>query len=210
MREKEPATRIVFVRHGMTDFPKDRIYCDEREDPPLNDTGRHQAQTAAGLLRGRPVDIIYTSPMARTRGTAESIRQALDVPLTVEQDLRERGFGIWDGLYFEDIQQRYPQDYTKWKQDPAAFKPEQGESVYDLRERVLRVVQGILTAHAGGQVVVVSHVGPIRVLVCDAIKLPVEGYRQLNIDHGSLTCVDYGKHQNNLIFMNHTPLGGVD
>ena len=104
MREKEPATRIVFVRHGMTDFPKDRIYCDEREDPPLNETGRHQAQTAAELLRGRAVDVIYTSPMARTRGTAEAVRRTLGVPLAVEQDLRERGFGIWDGLYFR----RYP------------------------------------------------------------------------------------------------------
>ena len=50
----------------------------------------------------------------------------------------------------------------------------------------------------------------IRALVCDAINLPVEGYRQLNIDYGSLTCVDYGKHQNNLIFMNYTPRDGTD
>ncbi len=210
MREKEPATRIIFVRHGMTDFPKDRIYCDEREDPPLNDAGRHQAQTAAELLSGRAVDVIYTSPMARTRGTAEALRRTLGVPLAVEQDLRERGFGIWDGLYFDDIQQRYPEDYTKWKQDPAAFKPEQGESVYDLRARTCRVIQNILMEHAGKHVVVVAHVGPIRVLVCDAINLPVERYRQLNIDHGSLTCVDYGKHQNNLIFMNYTRHDSAD
>jgi len=206
MREKEPATRIIFVRHGMTDFPKDRIYCDEREDPVLNDTGRHQAQEAAELLRERPLDVIYTSPLARTQGTAEAISQAARVPLRVEPGLKERGFGIWDGLYFEDIQERYPQDYTKWKQDPAAFKPERGESVYDLLARVRGVVRGILDEHAGKHVVVVSHVGPIRALICDAIKLPVEGYRQLTIDHGSLTCIDYGSRQNNLVFLNYTPL----
>lgn len=204
MREKEPATRIVFVRHGLTDFPKDRIYCDEREDPPLNDTGRRQARAAAGLLGSQPVDVIYSSPLARTQGTAEAIRQIRDAPLVLAQDLRERGFGIWDGLYFDEIQQRFPQDYTTWKQNPAAYKPEQGESVYDLQARVGRVIQSILGEHAGKHVVVVSHVGPIRVMISDAIRLPVEEYRRLTIDNGSLTCVDYGRRQNNLIYMNHT------
>lgn len=204
MREKEPATRIVFVRHGMTDYPKDRIYCDEREDPPLNETGRRQARAVAELLRERPVHAIYTSPLARTHGTAEAIRRVKGAPLLFAEDLRERGFGVWDGLYFGDIQQRYPQDYAAWKRNPAAFKPDQGESVYDLLARVRRVIQGILSEHGGKHIVVVSHVGPIRVMVSDAIKLPVEEYRRLTIDNGSLTCVDYGKHQNNLIFMNHT------
>jgi broad specificity phosphatase PhoE len=204
MREKEPVTRVVFVRHGMTDFPKDRIYCDDREDPPLNETGWTEAREAADLLRTRSVDVIYTSPMARTRGTAEAIHQGTRAPVMVIGGLKERGFGIWDGLYFEDIERRYPDDYRRWKQDPAAFKPDQGESVYDLLTRVRQSLVAILEEHRGGRIVVVAHVGPIRVSLCDAVQLPVESYRRLTIDHGSLSCVDYGKRQNNLIFMNYT------
>lgn len=203
MREKERSTRVIFVRHGETDFPIDRIYCDEREDPSLNSSGVAQAGQAAEWLRSVPVDALYASPCLRTKMTAETVLASHPgLNAMFDDRLRERHFGIWEGLYFSEIERDFPLDYQAWKRDQAAFKPDGGESVHDLAGRVVSAVRDIVTRHRGETVVVVAHVGPIRVLVAKALNMPVESYRQLQIDPASITIIDYGSTQNNLILLN--------
>ncbi len=202
MREKELTTRVIFVRHGKTDFPTDRIYCDGREDPPLNAVGLEQAQAAAKLLRSQSVDVIYTSPSSRTRMTAGEIAQVVSAPVVEAADLRERRFGIWDGLYFDEIARDYPQAYQSWKQDPVHYTPEGGETIEGLLGRATALVKTVVGGHGGKTIVVVSHVGPIRVCLTEALRIPVAWYRQLRVDYGALSGVDYGSNQNNLVFAN--------
>lgn len=203
MREKELSTRVIFVRHGETDFPADRIYCDEREDPVLNASGVAQASQAASCLKQVRVDALYASPCLRTKMTAETLVAAHpDLNVVFDDRLRERHFGRWEGLYFGEIERDFPLEHQAWKQNQAAFKPDGGESVYDLSDRVELAMQEILVRHHGEAVVVVAHVGPIRVLVAKALGMPVESYRQLRIDPASITVVDYGGVQNNLALLN--------
>jgi len=202
MREKEKSTRVIYVRHGKPDFDYDRLYCDEREDPVLTEEGHLQAAAAADLLRDEPVDVIYASPMQRTLMTAQPIIDTQNVPFHTNAQLKERPFGIWDGLYFDAIQRDFPEDFKAWKRDPVSFVPEGGESIHDHMTRISGAVKAIVEAHPGELIVIVMHVGPIRMCVTDALGMPLKGYRQLTIDYGSLTCIDYGKRQNNLIYMN--------
>jgi len=202
MREKELATRVIYVRHGKTDFPTNRIYCDEREDPPLNADGQEQARAAGELLRSQSVDVIYTSPSSRTRMTADAIAGLVNAPVIQEASLRERPFGLWDGLYFAEIAEQYPEAYQLWRRDPVHYTPQGGETIEDLLGRVTATVHGIITEHHGKTIAVVSHVGPIRVCLTAALKIPVQWYRQLRIDYGSLTRVEYGESQNNLAYAN--------
>ena len=202
MREKEPSTRVIFVRHGITDFPKDRLYCDDKEDPALNKLGLQQAQMAADMLQNEHIDAIYTSPLRRTLMTAEAISNKAKVQLQTDHALKERPFGIWDGLFFDAIERDFPDDYLAWKKNPATFVPEGGESIYDLWARVKDVLDQIILNHHGKTVVVVTHVGPIRVIISQSINMPLENYRQLTVDYGSLSRIDYGKRQNNLIYLN--------
>ncbi|MBI3773679.1 MAG: histidine phosphatase family protein [Gammaproteobacteria bacterium] len=202
MREKEPSTRILYVRHGETDFPLDRIYCDSIEDPPLNARGQVQAATTAEALRVHSVDQIYSSPSQRTRMTAAAIAAPKGLAVNLDPGLVERHFGIWEGLYFDEIERQYPEEYQCWKRDQAAFQPSQGESMYALVERTEAVIKRLVETHRGQTLVVVTHVGPIRALVAEAIGLPLAAYRQLRIDPASVTCVDYGVKGNNLIFLN--------
>jgi broad specificity phosphatase PhoE len=202
MREKEPTTRVIFVRHGKTDFPTDRIYCDDREDPPLNEEGLTQAGFAGEVLRAQAVDAIYTSPSSRTRMTADAIARVSGAAVIEDGALRERRFGIWEGLYFDEISQRYAHEYGLWRRDPVHYTPEGGETIDELLTRVTSAVERFTEDHRGGTVLVVSHVGPIRVCLTHALKIPVLWYRQLRIDYGSLTRVDYGERQNNLVYAN--------
>ena len=202
MREKELTTRVIYVRHGKTDFPTDRIYCDDRENPPLNEDGLAQAQAAAELLRSQSVDVIYASPSCRTRMTADTIARLLDVPVIQDAGLGERRFGLWEGLYFAEIAQQYAGAYQAWRKDPVHYTPDGGETIDDLLARVTATVQRVIGKHYGKTVLVVTHVGPIRVCLAAALKIPVQWYRQLRVDYGSLTRVDYGESQNNLVCAN--------
>ncbi len=202
MREKEATTQIIFVRHGETDFPLDRLYCDDVESPPLNKAGLVQAESAALRLSNVSVDAIYASPAARTQMTAEVIVNKNGGDVMTRDALLERRFGEWDGLYFDDVEKRYPEEYRAWKEDPLNFVPKGGETVNDLLIRVRGVVSWVLEQHTGETVVLVAHVGPIRVILADVLQMPLAGYRQLNIDYASSTAVNFGARQNNLVYLN--------
>lgn len=204
MRSKERVTRVVYVRHGETDFPIDRIYCDDREDPPLNDRGVLQAEGAAECLKDANISALYVSPSARTRMTAEKIlaHHSGIVP-QVEPDFCERRFGIWEGLRFQEIEDKYSELYLSWKKDQAGFVPEGGESIFDVQSRLEPLVSRIVEGARGRLVVVVAHVGPIRAMVSSALTGSVEEYRRFQIDPASMAVVDYGFKQNNLILLNY-------
>lgn len=202
MRQKDPATPVYFVRHGQTDFPLDRIYCDQREDPELNSSGMQQAKSAAELLRDAPLAAIYASPARRTDATATAVNAFHKLDVQYREALRERHFGIWEGLYFHEIENRYPDEYRRWKKDNAGFKPEGGENIHDLALRLNPVLDEIRANHAGKAVAVVTHVGPIRTFIAQALGLPLAEFRRLTIDYAAISRVDYGARQHNLMFLN--------
>lgn len=203
MRTKESSTTVYFIRHGQTDFPNDRIYCDEREDPDLNRAGQADAKSAALYFRSRPIDAIYASPASRTLATATQVAQVTGKTVEQRPELRERRFGEWEGLYFREIEEQHPDSYRAWKGDPVNFTPVGGETVPGLQSRVVGAVQELVNKHRGQTLAVVTHVGPIRALVAHAFQIPLTQHRQIRIDYGSITRIDYGQTLNNLIFLNY-------
>lgn len=202
MRNKEPSTVVYFVRHGQTDFPHDRIYCDDMEDPPLNHTGRVQAKQSSLYFRGKTIDAIYTSPAARTRQTAQEIADIVNLPIQSSEALRERRFGQWEGMLMAEVEQQYPQEYKAWKADQVGYTPVGGETLDVLVNRVTGFIAELTTKHQGRSIIVVTHVGPIRAAVCRAFDIPWKQYRQVNVDNASITTISYGKTRNNLLGVN--------
>lgn len=202
MREKENSARVVLVRHAEPDFPIDRVYCDSSEDPGITPLGEAQAKEVANSLKDIDVAAIFSSPLLRTKLTAEYIDQWHSVEVVYDERLKERSLGVWDGLFFNEVEGQYPEEYRSWKKDQAGFAPQGGETAYDLLARVKPVIVDLVDRFKGRTVVVVCHVGPIRVLLADALGLPINKFRNLRIDPASVACVDYGCTQNNLIMMN--------
>lgn len=202
MRVKEKSTTVYFVRHGQTDFPLDRIYCDDKEDPPLNEAGLRQARAAALYFRTRDVDAIYASPAMRTTQTAKEIASVVSRPISYSEKLRERRFGIWDGLYFDEIEKGFPEKFLEWKKDQVNFAPEGGETIPQLSARLNEVLAEVIKSHQGQSVVIVTHVGPIRVAVTEAFEMPLHQFRQIRVDYAGITRIDYGVSKNNLIKLN--------
>lgn len=202
MREQEKSTTIYFIRHAKPDFPSDRIYCDARENPALTVEGQQQAETSAEYLANESIEVIYASPLARACQTADYLAKRLEIEIKTDPNLQERAFGIWDGLYFSEIEQQYPDQYQAWKRDQVGFTPEGGETMRDVSARVERVLHEIIQRHQGGTVAIFTHMGPIRLAVTRAFEIPMTQYRQIRVDYGGISRIDYGVSRNNLIFLN--------
>lgn len=202
MRTKEKSTNITFLRHGQTDFPTNRIYCDDIEDPELNENGLNQAKSAANMLKAQNIRKIYCSPAKRTMMTAKEVVDVTGAELEIVPDWVERRFGKWEGMYFKEVEETFPDEYLLWKQDMVNYTPEGGETINDVKARLAKSLSTIRSKHINENILIVTHVGPIRISLCQAMSIPLQNYRQIRIDYASMSRVDYGETMNNLIFLN--------
>jgi probable phosphoglycerate mutase len=159
--------RVVVVRHGETDWNL-HGRMQGWAPVPLNRTGREQADRVGRyLLERHDVDRIVASDLHRTRETTDIVTAYVDAPVTYESAWRERHIGVYQGLDYEDVVERFPAfalDETGI--DAADRVPESGESLLDVRERVVGAWDALLDGAADdGTVLVVTHGGPIYLLL---------------------------------------------
>ena len=156
----EHTTRILAIRHGETAWNVDtRIQ--GHLDIPLNDTGRWQAQRLARALAARDaIHAVYSSDLQRARETAQAIAVATGTPLRTHAGLRERGFGLFEGKTYAEIEQTWPEESEHWRRRTPDWQPPQGgESLLQVRARILQTLQELAAPHAGQQIVLVAHGG---------------------------------------------------
>jgi broad specificity phosphatase PhoE len=170
---------ILLVRHGRT-AANARGLLLGRDDPALDDEGRRQSVRLAGELASLDVARVVTSPLARCRQTAEAIAGALaptaetargrssgrgTVPVEVDERWIELDYGAFDGLASAEVPAA---TWAAWRADPA-WAPEGGESLATLGERVRRACDELVSLARERDVVIVSHVSPIKAAVAWAL-----------------------------------------
>ena len=169
-------TRIVAIRHGETAWNVDtRIQ--GQLDIPLSPNGRWQAERLADALRGEPIKAIYASDLARAWETAQYVGHASGIEVTKEEDLRERGFGIFEGKTFADIETLLPDQSMRWRKRDPEFAPAGGESLIALRSRVVGAAQRLAALHPGELIAMVAHGGVMDVLYRAATRLDLQAPR---------------------------------
>jgi alpha-ribazole phosphatase len=183
-------TRLILIRHGQTEATANGRFCG-RLDVPLSASGLQQARDVARWLKGVPVAAIYTSPLKRARDTAEVIAAWRKLPVTALDDLSEIDFGDFDGMTFEEAWQRWPQLYEVYLAAPTAIQFPNGESLSLLKRRVARAIDLITRTHTGKIVVVVAHAGVNRLVVAEALGLPLEQLFRLDQRPAAINVVDY-------------------
>ncbi len=163
-------TRLFLVRHGETDFNREKRIAGQL-DIPLNELGRAPAQATAELLKDELIAAVYASDLARAAETAQIIAEKHKLSVILSKELRERSYGHWEGKFAEEIESLFPEEYEQLRQAPLDFAPPGGESRKALFERVTQKLNEILAAHADESVVIVSHGGPIRQMINYVIVL---------------------------------------
>jgi broad specificity phosphatase PhoE len=180
------ATTTLLLRHGQTPLSAERRFAG-RGDIPLTDLGLEQAGAAARRLAQRGgIDLVLSSPLQRTRQTAQAVVDAAGVPLAVDDDLAETDFGSWEGMSFGEVMAAWPDEMAAWLTDADAAPPG-GESFAAVGLRVDAALRRLLAAHQGKTVVVVSHVTPIKTLACRALLAPTAALFRMHLDVASLT-----------------------
>ena len=186
------ATTLIFVRHGVTIHTADKKFSGPGgDDPGLTDEGRAQAERAADALRrDGGIDAVLTSPLQRTRDTAEIVSKALGLEPVVEDGFRECAFGDWDGLTLNEVRERWPAELDAWL---ASFEvaPPGGEPIVAVQQRVEETLGRTLTSYAGQTVVVVSHVTPIKLAVRYVLDAPLPSVNRMLLAPASLTTVSF-------------------
>lgn len=149
-------TTLLLIRHGQTDWNLEGRYTGQ-SDIPLNEAGREQARRLADKLKAMPPDVIYASDLIRAYETAEIIADSCDVPLYSDPRLREINQGVWEGMLFPDIKARFAREFAAREADPLTVSAPEGETVGQVRQRVLAAVQEIILKHPGQRVAIVAH-----------------------------------------------------
>ena len=168
-----PPTTTILLRHGDTRLSPEHRFSGLR-DVPLSANGTRQARAAAcRLAAGAPIDAVVSSPLQRAAGTAAIAAGELGLTAVIDVDLRETDFGEWEGLTLAEIQQRWPAAAAVWRHDPEQAPPG-GESFAATANRVNRACDRLLRDHDGQTVLVVSHITPIKILLCQALSVPLD------------------------------------
>jgi probable phosphoglycerate mutase len=172
-----PPTRILFVRHGETDWNVRRII-QGWKGSGLNAVGLRQARLAAARVKGMDLGLsaLLCSDLLRARQTGAFLARGLGLPLRRRVDLRERCFGAWEGQSIEQVLQRFKLG-AKVRKDPfLAFDPEGGESMDVFARRVRGFMDRVLKEYPGRSVAAVTHGGPVRIAACLAAGIPPKRY----------------------------------
>ena len=185
--------RFWLVRHGMTQWNAQKRIMGQ-SDIPLSAKGRVQARWVARQLRSREIAAIYASDLARTYETARIIASHRTSPLSINASpaWRELNFGQWQGLTYAQIAAQYP-DQLGFFSDPEHNAPTGGESTAHLLQRVRAELVTVAQSQdwtAQGDVVIVSHSGALRMLLCDLLGIPLARQWQLRLDAGSLSALN--------------------
>ncbi len=187
-------TTLILVRHGETPHTKDKRFSGlGGDDPGLNADGRAQVRATADWIAALAdeIDAVVTSPLRRTRETAEIIAEVLGKQVQVEEGLAEAAFGTWDGLTFAEVQENHPDDLDAWLGSTDVAPTGGGESFLEVDRRVRRTRDRLVADHPGQVVLAVSHVTPIKVLVKLALDAPLEALFRMELAPASVTVVSW-------------------
>jgi probable phosphoglycerate mutase len=189
-----PVTTLVLVRHGATSLTADKRFSGglAGSNPGLTDEGRAQVREVGEWLApiAEAVDVVLTSPVRRTRESAEILAERFAVGVVEEPGLAEMEFGTWDGKTFAEVQEQWPDEMDSWLGSLDAA-PGGGESFREVEKRVQDALARILESYAGKTVVVVSHVTPIKLLVATAVDAPLTSLFRMELSTASVSVVSF-------------------
>lgn len=180
--------KLLLIRHGTTKLhANDRFW--GKTDVPLSDVGIEQATQLRSRLAKDEFQTIFTSTSSRASSTAEIIAAGHKAEIIACDELCECNFGYVEGLTFKEIERLYPDlaiQLATWK----AVTFPGGESLEQLNERVKTFLKRLDNLKSNDTAVIVSHGGPLRLLICNLLEIDILHWQQLRIDRASLSILD--------------------
>ncbi len=172
-----------------------------RTQVPLGADGIHQIKKIAPLVATLDLDAIYTSPLRRAVQTANVVAAGTKLPICRSEGLNEIAFGDWAGRYFDELIDN--ELYRRFIKSPATTLLPGGETISDVQRRGLKVIDEAAQKVPGGRFLFVSHGDVIRAILCHYMKLPLNEYRRLRVDNGSLSALQTDRRWAEIKYVNY-------
>ncbi len=185
--------RILLLRHGATDWNL-QGRCQGVTDKELNNVGLQQAKDIAIYLRGEAIHAIYASNLKRAIQTADAISQPRNLPVVIDESLRELDHGALEGLTFSEIQTHYPEFIHRWRKEPAELLIPGGEKLVDVEKRAWDGINRIVQRHQLEETIaIVSHNFPILAILCRITQTSLNQYRSFHLGPGEISQISYDR-----------------
>lgn len=210
--------KLYLVRHGETEGAQSNRY-KGHIDVPLSGKGIQQMKRLAKYLYQNPehrtqnteLKAVYTSDLSRAVKSAEIISEPYNIKPIIVRSLRERNFGIWEGMSFDEIKEKYPREFEAWVGNPLKFSPMKGENTLEVKDRAIEALNWILNKHLNAQkssksgssrsnssnglnnssIAIVAHGGINRIILCHLLGIPLENIFRIEQDFSALNIVEF-------------------
>ena len=189
-------TKIYLIRHGEVEGANPRRY-NGHIDVPLSANGIEQIKRLAAFISGEAgksgsgkVTAVYCSGLERAVNTAKIIAEPFGLESFIVDELKERSFGEWEGMSFDEVNNKWPEAFQAWADDPLSFSPIGGESTLETRDRVIPAFNKIVNDNQEDEIAVISHGGVTRVILCEMLGIPLENIFRIEQDFGALNVIE--------------------
>ena len=175
--------KVYFTRHGQTEWNV-RGRLQGWGNSNLTEKGIESARRLGDRLADIDFDFIYSSPLNRALETAKLIRGDRDTEIRIVDDLKEIGFGSWEGMIFDKVREEYGHEYDTYLNRPHLYQPIDGESLLDVYKRVENALDEILSVEAEN-ILIVSHGVTIKVLTSIIKGISIEELYKISVQVGT-------------------------
>jgi probable phosphoglycerate mutase len=190
MEPDQQVTRVLAIRHGETAWNVDgRIQ--GQLDVPLNDMGRWQVHRLALALADEAIDAVYASDLLRAMETAQAVARGCGDPIVADAGLRERGFGVFEGLSYAQINERWPELAERWRRRDPEFGAPGGETLDQFYARSIATATRLAEAHPGQTIALVSHGGVMDCLYRAAARVALDAPRSWQLGNAAINRLLY-------------------
>ena len=151
----------------------------------------HASPSELKSFRTSRLQSVYTSNLSRAVRSAQVIAEPYGLLPVETQDFRERNFGLWEGMTFTEIKEKYPKEFESWANNPLKYSPIEGESTATVKDRVLPSLTRILNSHKGKNIAVVAHGGVNRIILCHFLGIPLENIFRIEQGYAAVNIIEF-------------------
>ncbi|MBA3071489.1 MAG: histidine phosphatase family protein [Nitrospirae bacterium] len=202
-------TTLYLIRHGETEGSETKRYKGSI-DVPMSEKGIEQIRKTSAFIsaevrkhkgsevtselpnfQASKLTAVYCSPLSRALNSAEIIAESNGLKPIVIEALKERSFGIWEGMTFTEIKEKYPPEFETWAGNPLRYSPIDGESTLEVRDRAVKAVDNLLSNHNSEHIAIVAHGGVNRIILCHIMGIPLENIFRIEQDFAAVNIIEF-------------------
>lgn len=196
--------RVILVRHGETEWNRLRRVQGGGSDTPLNERGKQQVEALGLRLKTETIQAVYSSPLQRSRDTAQAIARHCQKEVNLEPAFLELRLGELEGVLIDEVGRSFNELLITSRQGEVLPKVPGGESLVELQQRAWSAIQRLVSQHTGGDIIVVSHSFVILSIICSVLDLSLTQIGRFRISPASISSISFDRQPPRLILFNDT------